>query len=257
MFTGKSLEKSYVNVSQTLRDVNKMLGEQSKKPIDEAEFYIEEYSKYRYYVGLAESSVLLLIIVCITFGLMCGVCGKRPDGYDDDCCNKGAGSKFLMLSVAVMFFFSFFLMLITLIYFLTGSIAQRIICDTLRDPNNNTLLPMLDKFIHIDKIVDSNISMVIDKCHKNQSAYIVLKLENKFNITHLPNYLEDYGILEQIEKFKENIHFTDHIEIINEQTKKQIDELKHSGIGNISFDTFMRVVSVIKNIKSYKIMITD
>lgn len=32
-------------------------------------------------------------------GLLCGICGKRPDGYGDDCCNKGAGSKFLMLFV--------------------------------------------------------------------------------------------------------------------------------------------------------------
>lgn len=225
-----------------------MLGDNSKGTINEAERYIKEYSKYRYYVGLIQSSILLLVLVCITFALMCGVCGKRPDGYDDDCCNKGAGSRFLMIAVAIMFFFSFFLMLITIVYFLTGSMAQRVICDTLKKPKeNHRLFTMLDKLVHIDEIVNSNISTIIETCHKNESAYNVLKLENKLNVTHLPMYLEEYGITEQIEEFKKNIHFTDQIVLINEQTQNEIDKLKTSGIGDISFDSFMRVVSL-KNI---------
>lgn len=236
------LETNYNNVSQALKDVNKMLGDNSKKPIDDAEKLIEEYSKYRYYVGLAESSILLLVIVFITFGLMCGVCGKRPDGYDDDCCNKGAGSRFLMFSVAIMFLFSFFLMLITLVYFLTGSVSQRLVCDTLRNPYDNRLFSMVDKFVHIDTIVNSNISTIIETCHKNESAYNVLKLENKLNVSNLPSYLD--GIDAQIENFIKNIKFTDNITIMTEDTKKEIENLKATGIGSISFDTFMRVVSI-------------
>lgn len=244
MFIGKSLEKNYMDVNQTLRDVNKMLGEDSETNINSAEYFIKEYSKYRFYVGIAQSSILLLVIICITFGLMCGVCGKRPDGYDDDCCNKGAGSRLLMIGVAIMFLFSFFLMLITLVYFLTGSTSQRLICDTLRNPKNHRLFTMVDRFVHIDRIVNSNISTIIETCHKNESAYNVLKLENKLNVSQLPNYLEDYGITEQIEKFKENIQFTDKIEIFTDDLKREIDKLKQSGIGSISFDTFMRVVSL-------------
>lgn len=66
-----------------------------------ADDYITQYSVYRYYAGLIISSVLLIILVFITFGLLCGICGKRPDGYGDDCCTKGAGARFLMWWVMI------------------------------------------------------------------------------------------------------------------------------------------------------------
>lgn len=73
------------------------MDQNSHKNLEIADDYIREYSIYRYYVGLGISSVLLLVLLCLSFGLLCGICGKRPGGYGDDCCNKGAGGKFLML----------------------------------------------------------------------------------------------------------------------------------------------------------------
>lgn len=244
ILTGDSLESGYRNVSEALKKVNNMLENDSTGPVNDMEFYITEYSKYRYYVGIAESSILLLIIVCVTLGLMCGVCGKRPDGYDDDCCNKGAGSRFLMIGVAVMFLFSFLLMLITLLYFLTGSLSQRMVCDPMRNPNDSRIFTMLDNLTKIDTIVASNISTIIHECHKNQSAYNVLKLENKLNVSDLPNYLEKYGITEQIEKFKKNVNITEKIKIMTPQTEAEMENLKNSGIGEINFDRFMHLVSI-------------
>lgn len=51
----------------------------------------------RYYLGLGISGILLTVLMCLTCGLLCGICGKRPDGYGDDCCNKGSGARFLMM----------------------------------------------------------------------------------------------------------------------------------------------------------------
>lgn len=62
-----------------------------------ADIYIKEYYVYGYYALLGISSVLLLVLMCMACGLLCGICGKRPDGYGDDCCNKGAGARFLIL----------------------------------------------------------------------------------------------------------------------------------------------------------------
>ena len=53
----------------------------------------------RYYTGLSVSSVMLLILLCCTLGLFCGFCGKRPDGYSDDCCTRATGARFLILWV--------------------------------------------------------------------------------------------------------------------------------------------------------------
>lgn len=63
----------------------------------QADTYIKEYYVYGYYGLLGISSVLLLVLMCVVCGLLCGICGKRPDGYGDDCCNKGAGARFLIL----------------------------------------------------------------------------------------------------------------------------------------------------------------
>lgn len=69
----------------------------TKQHFNTADAYIEEYYIYVYYALLGVSSTLLLVLMCIVCGLLCGICGKRPDGYGDDCCNKGAGARFLIL----------------------------------------------------------------------------------------------------------------------------------------------------------------
>lgn len=84
-------------ITKQIDAVSNVIGNNSYKHFDTADKYIEEYGKYSYYVGIAVSSTLLLILMCVVFGLFCGICGKRPDGYGDDCCNKGAGSRFLIL----------------------------------------------------------------------------------------------------------------------------------------------------------------
>ena len=47
----------------------------------------------RYYLGLGVSSVLLSTLSCLGFGILCGYCGKRPDLYSEDCCDKGTASR--------------------------------------------------------------------------------------------------------------------------------------------------------------------
>lgn len=51
--------------------------------------------------GLGAAAALLALTALLAWGLMCGVCGKRPDVYGaSDCCNKGAGSKSLLWYVS-------------------------------------------------------------------------------------------------------------------------------------------------------------
>lgn len=89
-----------------LERISYAVGNNSYKYFDEADEYIQEYYKYVYYGGIGLSSVLLLVLLCVVLGLLCGICGKRPDGYGDDCCNKGAGSRFLMMYVVERLIFS-------------------------------------------------------------------------------------------------------------------------------------------------------
>lgn len=232
-------------MEKTLKDVDKILENSSDKPINDAEYFITQYSIYRYYVGLFVGSILLLVILCVTFGLMCGICGKRPDGYDDDCCNKGAGSKFLMLGVAVMFLFSIVLMLVTLAYFLTGVVLQRLICDTLRDPEaNRKVFDLLDKNLNSSGMLQTDIVSIITSCHRKKSVYHVLRLENKFNVNEIPGYLEKYGIKEKIDEFKNKINFDGKVEILTVDTKGKVEELKHSSIVDLPIHRFIEIVSI-------------
>jgi prominin 1 len=94
---GNAMKDASNEMTVTIDRLTKTANENTHQYLDTADNYIKEYSIYRYYVGLAISSVLLLVLLCVFLGLTCGICGKRPDGFGDDCCNRGAGGKFLML----------------------------------------------------------------------------------------------------------------------------------------------------------------
>jgi prominin 1 len=101
---GQEMQKISHTVTRQLDGVSDLVGNNTYRHFNTADEYIAQYSIYRYYAGLIISSILLIILVFLTFGLLCGICGKRSDGYNDDCCTKGAGSKFLMWYV---FFLNF------------------------------------------------------------------------------------------------------------------------------------------------------
>lgn len=94
--TGIAMRNISDEIKRTLYRISNATG-QTQQHFKTADFYIREYYIYVYYVLLAVCSTLLLVLMCIVCGLLCGICGKRPDGYGDDCCNKGAGARFLIL----------------------------------------------------------------------------------------------------------------------------------------------------------------
>lgn len=94
---GKAMQQLGTKIDNELMSVSHDTQSTSDEYLTTADKYIKEYGEYRYYVGLGISSLLLLILICVVCGLLCGICGKRPDGYGDDCCNKGAGGRFLMM----------------------------------------------------------------------------------------------------------------------------------------------------------------
>ena len=52
----------------------------------------------RFYVDIGMASLVLLIMFCFSFGLLCGCYGKRPvDRYDDEFGTRATGSTCLMM----------------------------------------------------------------------------------------------------------------------------------------------------------------
>lgn len=93
---GKSIRSFSYEMTNTFERISDVAGNNSYRHFDTADRYVDEFARYHLWAGLAVSGVLLVVLMCVVCGLLCGICGKRPDGYGDDCCNKGAGSRFLM-----------------------------------------------------------------------------------------------------------------------------------------------------------------
>jgi prominin 1 len=93
---GKEIHGKCNEITERIEKIADIAGNHSYKYFDVGDDYIAKYSVYRYWAGIGISSVLLIVLVFVAFGLLCGICGRRPDGYGDDCCNKGAGARFLM-----------------------------------------------------------------------------------------------------------------------------------------------------------------
>jgi prominin 1 len=93
---GDQIRLATKNVTDAVGDLQHQIDVNTGPAVTTADEYITLYGAYPYYGALAISCVLLLITICIALGLICGICGKRPEGYGDDCCNKGTGSDCLV-----------------------------------------------------------------------------------------------------------------------------------------------------------------
>jgi prominin 1 len=61
--------------------------------------------------------------------------------------------------VWVIFLFSAVLMVITLVHFLLGVVAERAVCEPLQSPNDNQLLALVDKMVRLDKFFNSEVEI--------------------------------------------------------------------------------------------------
>nr|XP_050854478.1 prominin-like protein isoform X4 [Vespula vulgaris] len=218
--------------------------------LEEAHNYVVYYSQYRRYLGFAISTILLAILICVTFGLFCGICGKRPDGYGDDCCNKGSGSRLLMTAVSMIFLFTSVLMVITVVHMITGVLAQRSICEPLKNPKDNRMFKLVDKIVQIRKILhpknpnfDINMSYIITKCHANETLYNVLKLNNLFDIGTLRNYAGRIDINDTIQQLRRKINLSPGVVILKESARSKLNDLAQSGLSDIKFYQYAELLA--------------
>ncbi|XP_055619543.1 prominin-like protein isoform X3 [Toxorhynchites rutilus septentrionalis] len=265
--TGQAIKSASDELTSKLNSVSNVVGNNSYRHLDTADDYIVRYSIYRYYVGLGVSSALLLILMCLVFGLLCGICGKRPDGYGDDCCNKGAGGRFLMFGVAIIFLTFSVILAFTLVSFLAGSIVRRGVCDSLRHPKDSQVIHFVDTFFNINehyqrihtqstrskgKLQGPNrqmdpirIAEVIESCSGNNSIYEVLKLSNFYDIQEIRQFPEDYGIIRELNALKEKIQI-DEVQILSPEAERDIEELKNSRLND--FEAYKFVDNLTQNI---------
>uniref|UniRef100_A0A182WKT3 Prominin-like protein n=1 Tax=Anopheles minimus TaxID=112268 RepID=A0A182WKT3_9DIPT len=256
--TGNAIREVSNMLTSRLNNAGDTLGNNSYKYLDKADEYIQQYSIYKYYVGLAISSVLLLILICLVFGLLCGICGKRPDGYGDDCCNKGAGGRFLIFAVAIIFLTFSVILLEVLVYFAVGTQTRRVVCDSLRDPANDQIIDYIDRFVNINRLYtelraqaersrtklqvsenmeELHIGQLIEACQQNGSIYKVLKLNNFVDIDTIRDFPEQYGITRELNALTLKIKINP-VEILTPEATEDIKALQASKLNDFDVDKF-------------------
>ncbi|CAL7934952.1 unnamed protein product [Xylocopa violacea] len=238
------------NMTASLDRLNNDIDRVYMKQLDVARAQIDQYSPYRYYLGLGISGIVLTVLMCLTFGLFCGICGKRPDGYGDDCCNKGSGARFLMMAVWIIFLLTSVLMVIIVAHMVIGVLVQRAICEPLKNPDDNRMFALVDEIVQVKKMlypknpnVDLNMSYIVTHCHRNESLYKVLKLYYAFNVEQLRNHSGRFEINNTIQELRRQISLSPDVVILTNSAKSKLQSLAQSGLSDIKFYQYVDILA--------------
>lgn len=125
---------------------------------------VEQYDFYRWLGCLILCCMLVLILVFYYLGLLCGTCG-----YDKHAspttrgCISNTGGNFLMAGVGFSFLFSWLLMIVVVLTFVTGGNVEKLVCEPFEDKN-------------LFKVLDT--PYLLNKHWKNYLAGIIFKNPN-------------------------------------------------------------------------------
>ncbi|KAF6199321.1 hypothetical protein GE061_007347 [Apolygus lucorum] len=221
------------------------------RSLDQKEAQLLEYAQYRYYLGLGVCLVLVVVLFCLSAGLLCGYCGRRPDvHYTDDCCDKGTAARFLMMSVWIKFLTFSALIAVVLGYMLTGSMVDRAICNPLRHPTTDSTFALLDKAVNLSDIYTSigedasklrplNLSTIITECHRNTSIYHLLGLESGSML----EYSQKFNLPEKVRQLSDSIILSSDIVIITPLAEQQLRALAASPLNTIDLTMYTAVLN--------------
>ncbi|XP_058659213.1 prominin-1 isoform X9 [Ammospiza caudacuta] len=214
---------------------------------------VEQYDFYRWLGCLILCCMLVLILVFYYLGLLCGTCG-----YDKHAspttrgCISNTGGNFLMAGVGFSFLFSWVLMIVVVLTFVTGGNVEKLVCEPFEDKN---LFKVLDTPYLLNKhwknylagiiFKNPNVNLTFEKvysdCKENKGIYTSLHLEYLFNVNELLNismYTEDVAL--KIEHIQINLS---KIILLDEIGKENLLNFSSSGIDGIDFSAYLTEIN--------------
>ncbi|NWH67252.1 PRM1A protein, partial [Geococcyx californianus] len=214
---------------------------------------VEQYDFYRWLGCLILCCMVVLILVFYYLGLLCGTCG-----YDKHAspttrgCISNTGGNFLMAGVGFSFLFSWVLMVVVVLTFVTGGNVEKLVCEPFED---KTLFKVLDTPYLLNQhwknylsgilFKNPNINLTFEKvysdCKENKGIYSSLHLEYVFNINEFLNismYTEDVAL--KIEHIQINLS---KIILLDETGKESLLNFSSSGIEGINFAAYLAEIN--------------
>lgn len=209
----------------------------------------KKYDKYRWMAGVGLTCILLLIVVLMALGLMCGVCG-----HDKNTLPTGRGSVSnmgglsLMAAAGFCFIFASFLMLLTTICFIIGAPVQTI-CKSIQ--SGELYSEVIDspefwgsggnpisKALFQDKNIEFSIGVFLKNCRENKPLFQAAPFDEAFNVTQKLNIKELLGN-DTDQRFNDlKVNLSD-VNVLSNKTRQSLIDLRDSGVDNISFDSFL------------------
>ncbi|NXN47953.1 PRM1A protein, partial [Rhinoptilus africanus] len=214
---------------------------------------VEQYDFYRWLGCLILCCVLVLILIFFYLGLLCGTCG-----YDKHAspttrgCISNTGGNFLMAGVGFSFLFSWVLMIVVVLTFVTGGNVEKLVCEPFED---RTLFKVLDTpyllnqhwknylsgLLFKNPSINLTFEKVYSDCKENKGIYTSLHLEHLFNINEFLNvsmYTEDVAL--KIEHIQINLS---KIILLDEIGKENLMNFSSSGIEGIDFAAYLTEIN--------------
>jgi len=164
------------------------------------------YNDYLRHVNTGFLSVggfLAFILTVVLIGLVCGVPQK----------SSKCGSWSMCSALSVFFIAASFLFLICMALFVVGAFTQKLVCDTLNEPEDSELVPLLDVFLNAEinglnlggEPFNLSIPVIINGIHQGLPVYPLMQLKNIYDINDLTNWKEDFNIDSIIDSTMESI----------------------------------------------------
>ena len=263
------------SLSNTADDINEVLQipytdiKKGKHAVYLGSKYIEKYEIYRWYCGLAGSVILLIILLFYTWGLLCGVCKTQPNLHEyRNRRYKPPTTCPLTFGIVLVFIFFGTLVLLTIVFSLTGIVAEKGVCFFLENPSHpktKQLISILQKKFEEQEMADSikiiqgkkpNFADVLINCYQNLSLYHAFQL-NKYNRIQLPNnkvidgfnisnileFKGRYKIEARLRRFLNNVNVNPgRIVLLSRDGHQLLEKLQKTNLNSFNFASYANLI---------------
>ncbi|KAM3606813.1 uncharacterized protein V6R79_023762 [Siganus canaliculatus] len=234
----QQLENAKVQISQvtddiffsTLTDVSDTL-DQLRNEIDNIMPEIEKVEFLRWSLCVLLCCFVLLVVLCYVLGLILGPlgCSSKKDPSRRSCTSE-CGGIFFMMGAGFSFVFSWLLMIVVVLLFVSGGNVYQLVC---RPFQNGQLLQFIDDANYVPEIgpqlgLKSNISIsdIYSGCAQNQPVWTVLHLnevidlDDLLNVTKYTDQIEDF--------FKDTVINVPSITLLSTENLEQLDAVSNA-----------------------------
>ncbi|PFX20240.1 Prominin-1-A [Stylophora pistillata] len=261
--TRKDIRKMISNATSTVNkmrddlkkiandDVISKLEEYKTDTIPKAKKEAEKYDNYRWMAGVGLTCILLLVVVLMALGLMCGVCGHDKEASPT---TRGTvsnlGGLSLMAAAGFCFIFASFLMLLTTICFIIGAPLQTVceavdsgklyseVVDNPRFWGDEGYLLSRTFFGANKSNIQFTIGGFIENCRQNKPLFKAGPFDQAFNISDRLDIKKLLGndTTEQFDNLKVNLS---DVNVFSNETRNSLIHLRDSGVDDIDFGAFL------------------